>query len=335
MTEQRKHEKKVFLFMGDDGFEKSKVLSYWKSEFAKKHGEINMTEFDLSDSQTEISEVFAHIMSHPMFGEKRLVTIKGYPFGTIDKVDSRKQSFEENIENVIDQIPDTNLCVFVCGIPDKRRKSFTFFTKHCNIKNFSSDGVEVRNKIQKKLSAIMEQRDIQAGVDIVGNSISNPSVELEKLELYALENGMLNKDVVSQLVSQKSDTNVFLLLSSLLSRDVVTVSKLLQKLAISEEPLKLLGLITWQLEQMVIVKAASNEGLSENEIASKAKVKPFLLQGLKRNLQSFSWDKLTSLVKNMLELDIMTKTGGVSLQEDGTFFEELEVRLFSILHSQS
>ncbi len=335
MTEQRKHEKKVFLFMGDDSFEKTKVLSFWKSEFIKKHGEMNLAEFDLSDSRNEISEIFANLMSPPMFGEKRFIVIKGYPFTTIDKVDSKKQLFEENIENVLEQIPETSLCVFVTGIPDKRRKSHTFFVQHCDVKDFSSNSAEMRSKIQKRLSGIIEPRDVHASIELLNNAVSHPSLEIEKLELYARENGVLNKEEVLARVPQKPESDVFALLTAILAQDISAMSKLLQKLAMTEEPLKLLGLITWQLEQMILVKSASSEGLSDAEIIAKTKVKPFILHGLKRNLQAFSWRKISELVRQMLDLDIMTKTGGISLQEDGTFFEELEVRLSTILHSQS
>lgn len=334
MDQQLLEKKKIYLFTGNDAIEKNATVQFWEKEFIKKHGELNIVSFDLTTLHGDVSEIWAALMSLPMFGAMRCVIVKNFPASVGEKETPMHSFIEEHVQEIIDSMPPTNMCIFVSDAPDKRKKVWKTLVDNAEVREFSVDTLEFKKKIRQRLEGIIEQEDVMFCYEHIFFAISHPTKEIMKLETYARAHGRISKEVFLELVPLQHETNVFSFLSAIIAQNLSQASLLLDKIAQTEEPLKVLGLITWQLEQLIVVKSCMEEKMSDADICQKAKIKPFVLGPLKKQLPFFSWHMLQVLTKSFADIDIAAKSGGIDLTDKGNFFQECERMLFTSLRSQ-
>jgi len=93
-------------------------------------------------------------------------------------------------------------------------------------------------------------------------------------------------------------------------RDGQRAARLLhQLLDEGEHPLALLGMIVRQFRILIQVKELSERGLSQQDMAARLKLHPFVVKKAVRQAMNFSTEQLETIYRRLLETDVAIKTG--------------------------
>ena len=79
-----------------------------------------------------------------------------------------------------------------------------------------------------------------------------------------------------------------------------------------EPPLKILGLLVWNLRQLWQVKEGLEEGLSIDEIAGRLKSKPFSVKKISRHAAGFSGADFLRIHRAICDTDLAIKSTGAA-----------------------
>ncbi len=151
----------------------------------------------------------------------------------------------------------------------------------------------------------------------VGQQLSLLDNELEKLSLYAQDQPLSREDV-EQLVPRTLEEDVFLMVDALLEGRTEKLFRifydLMQK---KEEPLKLLGLFSYQIRLLLQVHHFHVRGYSSSQIANILGAHPYAVQRAQKHIRQKArgFDSvLIDLLQALARLDRAMKTGQTQVE---------------------
>ncbi len=243
---------------------------------------------------------------------------KGFPEGNIliltaDSVDQRKNLFKRIAESGI----------VITHIPPKYEKG-----KVISFSNAVRENMEQRGKkiTADAISALGKKTD---------NDIRTALSEIDKLVSYIGERDLIEETDIEEIAGKRSTDNAFRLNSCILEKDIKGSLDVLNDLLANNEPaLKILALIIrdfrFLLQAKILlnagilssfkpgleygsfqsglypeIKTAAQKGLFLGEIAGQH---PYVIYSAIRNSSRFSYQKLLSDLKYLLEMDISFKS---------------------------
>ena len=145
--------------------------------------------------------------------------------------------------------------------------------------------------------------------ELVGTDLRLIDQEIEKLLLYAGERP-ITRDDVRALVSRARETSIFDLVDCVGRREADQALRLLHRmLDEGEHPLYLLTMLARQVRILIQVSELGAQRLSENEIASRVKLHPYVVKKGLAQARSFTMAQLEAAHQRVLETDWAIKTG--------------------------
>ena len=302
-----------YLFHGEDEFSRSETVA----DFKKKMGdpglaELNITVFD--GRKVALGELQHACDSVPFMADRRLVIVEGL----LARLESRGQKERlERLTQYLKLLPETTRLVFVENKPIGKSNPvhrLALADERGHVKEFKPPQ-------KTKLNRWIEQRVKKRGGQIsatatetlaafVGNDLRLLDQEIEKLVIYVDGARPISQDDVRLLVSYVQEANVFEMVDALGRRDGQRAAKLLHQLLDDDEhPLRLLGMIVRQFRIMIQVKELSERGMSQQKMAARLKLHPFVVKKTVRQAMNFSMDQLETIYRRLLETDVAIKTG--------------------------
>jgi DNA polymerase-3 subunit delta len=140
-------------------------------------------------------------------------------------------------------------------------------------------------------------------VEIVGDNLAELSQELEKLALYAGEERSLTPSLVNQLTTHSRTYNIFALVEALGEPAAhKRLAALGQLLDLGEEPVRIVGMLAWQLRRLIRLK----------ESPSAQNVPQWQLKKLAQQAARFSEAALRSHLFLLHHVDLQLKTSAGS-----------------------
>jgi DNA polymerase-3 subunit delta len=226
--------------------------------------------------------------------------------------------------------------VFVSPEADGRRKFYKTLNKLAEVKRFDAlekDELEkwVMSeflKLGRKVSLAVARRLCA----IAGNDTGQIFQEINKLDLYAEGRDVTEKDL-EEVVHPNPQESIFALTDALASRDADKMLKYFRALVDAGEAIpQIFYMLVRQVRLLVMAKSVLEEGKGES-MASELKLHPFVVRGLKKQAEAFSWDKLKEMYDKLLHLDTQMKTSEIEQSVDDT--RELEAAIEEFLLSLS
>lgn len=148
-------------------------------------------------------------------------------------------------------------------------------------------------------------------VDRVGAKSGILAAELEKAAIFAGENKEIDETITAEVVGHVKLENVFALTDALKNKDAAAAVWLLRnQLDHSEEPLKILGAVSWQFRFIWEVKHYLKNKVPPAQIAEKMKAKPFVVDKALKYTGRFSYRQLRQGFENLFQADHELKTSG-------------------------
>lgn len=291
-------------------------------------GDFNYEKFDAGGAS--VAQVVNAANLLPIFAEKRLVVVTGAPWFSGNK--KRKSNEEEGQKDEKDEVepdnqdgellltylknPSPSTClVFIAGEKiDGKRKTVKAIKKTGQVIEFTAfKGMELNkwvNHIFSKNGNKITRGAIDYLIMAAGNNMSLLEQEIEKIGLFVGSSKEVTLDHVKQTVSENSTLNVFSLVDGISQKDASSaVFKLRELIQNGEIPIKIIGLIAWQIRNLLHIKSLKNKGLGENQIAADSGLNPYVVKKGLRTIGNFSTQELINDLEILLAVDVNYKTG--------------------------
>ncbi len=328
---------------------KSLYLFYGPEEFLKKYYTDAMQKILISEDlktlnlivmegKVEEKDVIEACETMPVFSERKLVIVKNSNFFKTKKKQGVREDDAEETGSTQGELPAylKNMPSHVCLVfyeqeVKKTLKLVNAINKNglvvefpaqkpaelvkWVIKGFKSYGKEIDNYTASKLVDTCEQ---------AMNDILN---EIEKLVLYVGERKAITEKDIDKICIKSVKSKIFDLTDAVAAKDTAKAFSLLDDMLVLKEPIpKIFFMIDRQLRQLLEVKLLQKEGHTSNEIASKMGMSPYIAGKLIKQASNFSVDKIKSIIKESLSLDVGIKTGQIG---DRTALELIIARFVS------
>ncbi|CAG7639651.1 putative protein YqeN [Paenibacillus solanacearum] len=145
-----------------------------------------------------------------------------------------------------------------------------------------------------------------------GTSLQALVKEIEKCALFVGKGGTLTIPDLEQLVTRSIEQNIFQLIECIvqvrLEQAFTMLAELLRR---KEEPIKIVALIARQIRIMFQVKDLSQQGYSQQQMASQLGIHPYAVKIAAGQAERFEAKRLGQLLQQLADLDYQMKSGKI------------------------
>ena len=135
-------------------------------------------------------------------------------------------------------------------------------------------------------------------LDRCGDDMGHLVTEMEKLSAYAAGRDIFPEDVAA-ITSVTAQNRVFEMLDCMLRRQPkAALERYADLMALREPPMRILYLMTQQVNRLLQVKEMDRAGLRQDAIAQAAGLRPFAVRQYLRQAASFTGDELKAALEN-------------------------------------
>ena len=273
-------------------------------DFVAEHTDMAVERLD--GDEADAARMRESVSSLPFLTARKLVVL--YEPG-------KQKAFAENIDAVLKDVAETTDLVIVEPKLDKRLAYYKTLKKATDFREFGDlDAAGLARWAEsyaKALDASLAPENARFLIDRVGPNQQLLKQELDKLIAYEPQ---ITKATIELLTEPTPQSTVFELLDAAFAGNTKRAMALYhEQRALKVEPQAIIAMLAWQLHVLALVKTA--EKRSADIIAREAKINPFVVrksQSLARNL---SLERLKSMLKELLELDVRLKTVTVEPDE--------------------
>lgn len=259
-------------------------------------------------------------LTMPFLADKRVILVEDSDFF---------KKGNESIEELLEQIPDTTIIVFVENNIDKRCKLYKLVSKLGTVCNFDTPDektllVWVKSLFSKENIKI-DDAAVYRLVEGVGMDMNNLYNEVEKLKCYCIESGHVTADIVDHLCISQVEGKIFEMMDALSQRNKKKTMDLYDDLLLLREPMmRILFLINRQFNILIKVKLGLSNGTETSRLASLLKIPPFAIKKYVAQCKGYTYEQLLRCVNLCQDADTNIKTG---VQRDTVAVEMLILNL--------
>lgn len=294
----------VITLTGDNAFERLAEQQRLVDGFVSEYGDLALERLDGEEASFE--RIQEALQSLPFLAGKKLVVLRSP--GT-DK------QFAENVERLLNEVPETTDVVIIEPKLDKRGTYFKFLKKSTDFREFVLPDSRVLPQWLVKLAdeqgGTLSTADARFLVERVGANPQLLASELEKLLLY---DSKITRASIELLTEPTPQSKIFDLLDAAFAGHTKIVLNLYgEQRALKVEPQQIIAMLAWQLHVLAIIKTAGDRG--PQTIASEARINPYVVQKSQNVGRQLSLTDLKKLVKDLLTLDTRLKRESIDADE--------------------
>lgn len=288
----------IFLY-GQDSYRINRKLKEIISGYnAKNQSGFNLVNLDLSENKIE--DLFDAIKSKSLIQEKKLIIAKNI---FRDK-DQSEVILDFLKHQNIGQENDLILVLVHLGDYLKNKLFDHLIKTPIQSQNFKLlNNYEIKDWIKRFLDSFEIGFTGEALDYLISNCNSDLwriDGEIRKIADYKIK-GVVSKSQIEELLIPSAEYNIFELTDALANKDKKrALSALYKALENGENPTELLGLLAWQVRNLLVFKNSTN--------ISDLKLHPFVLGKIKKSAKNFSVDGLNVVLSKIIDLDLAFKT---------------------------
>lgn len=319
-----------YLFYGREEYLMDKAVEKIKEKYITNS--IGAMNFDkINGKEIELKDLVNICETLPFMSEKRIVVIDN-----IGSFISNLGNKQDKLYDYLDTLADFLILVFLDRDEEikKNMKIYKYFNKTKNVVDFSKlegryldkfieDLVKKNNKkISQGNIAYFTQKSSYNSRNI---DISLFELENELLKVINFSKGEITRDDIDEVLVDNQDINIFDLLTQIVNLNTDKALDLLDEMYMKNEPIQRIHyMITRQTRMMLSYKVYEKKGYSPSMIQSKMKVGNFEFRKFKNESMRFTIQKLSYIMKELLEMDKKLKT---SLIDDKLAMEMFIVKI--------
>ncbi len=289
----------IFLY-GQNSYGASKKLVELKRGYeAKNPNGFNSFAFDFSEKKPE--EFFEAARAGSLVSEKKLIVLKNvFSAGEEAVLKFLKSQKLAEREDVI-------LIIAEFGEPSAKNKLFNYLVKKpCQSQNFKPlKNYEIKEwakKLAASFGAVFTGEALDFLIAGCGGDLWRIDSEIRKIADFS-GGKIIGKPQVEEIVVLNGDYKIFALTDALAKKDRKKALENLHKaLENGEKPAELLGLLAWQIRNLLRFK-------SDPENAADLKLHPFVLEKTREAAKFYELKELRGILAEIIKLDLDFKTG--------------------------
>lgn len=294
----------IITLTGDNSFLLNKELVKLAANFEKNHGDLAIQRIDAAEA--EYDKIYESLTALPFLVEKKLTIIYN---------PSDCKELVENLEKLLNEVPETNEVIFFEPKFDKRQAHYKLLHKKTELREFKSiDTANLSNWVvdyAKDQDAKISTTDARYLLDRIGSNQMLLANEIDKLALYSSD---INKDVINLLTEPSLQSTTFELLEAAFAKKPQKTIKLYKQQRLQKvEPQVIIGLLSWQLNAMAVVVSAGSR--SNHEIAERSKLKPYTISKTQSITRNMNLGSVANLINKLADIDKKSKTQNYNLDE--------------------
>ena len=295
--------KQAYLLYGEESYLIRQYRDKLVKAMVQPEDTMNFSRFEGADiNQKEIIDLAETL---PFFAERRLILIEDSGLF--------KKSAEE-LADYMDSVPDTTYFIFVEQEVDRKTKMYKAVKKLGNAVEFVRQTDEtlarwVEGRIRKNGKNITRDA-YNLFVTKTGSDMENMDKKLEKLLCYTLDKDYIDVADVEAVTTEQTENKVFDMVDAVANHQQKKAFDLYYDLLALKEPaMRILYLITNQFQRLIVVKAMTNQGFGNKDIASKAGCPEWAVKKYQSQCRAFSMDQLKQAVRDGVGYEEAVKTG--------------------------
>jgi DNA polymerase-3 subunit delta len=272
--------------------------------FVNEHGDLALERLD--GEEAELARIQEALTSLPFLASKKLVLLR--------RASANKQ-FIEQAEQLLGDVPETTDVIIVEPKLDKRSSYYKFLQKKTEFKEFKE--LDLNGLAQWLVQKAREQggslsaSDARYLVERVGLNQALVGNELAKLILY---NPKVTRETIDLLTEATPQSTIFQLLEAAFAGHTGTVLHLYdEQRAQKVEPQQIIAMLSWQLHVLALIKTGGER--SAQQIASEAKISPYVVQKSQSIARKLELAELKKLIQDLLTIDTRLKRESIDADE--------------------
>lgn len=303
----------VYLVLGTQQVLQQEAVDQFLTLIPQEQQVMNVGRYDME--VTPIASALDDAMSAPFFGERRLVLVNKPTFLTNER---GKAKVDHDLASLLDYLhhpePSTVL-VFLAPYEklDGRKKVVKELKKVAVTVNAAPlDERQARQQVLDQLGAAGFKIDPPALDELVQRTNADYGLmvaNLAKLKILAYQDKQITVGMVSALVPQSLDENIFDLVTAVLRRNQVKSLSLYQQLLSGQrQPLQINAVLVSQFRLLIQLKVLAHRGLSQGSMASQLNVHPYRVKLGLRTVRQFSLRALENAYLGLINIERDLKT---------------------------
>lgn len=313
--------KKSYLLFGEERYLIRQYRDKLRKALVPEGDTMNFTSFEGDDINPK--EVIDLAETLPFFAERRVILI--------EKSGLFKKGGDD-LADYLPEAPDSTLFLFVEEEVDKRSRLYKAASKAGSVIAFGGQTDEtlakwVGNRVRREGKNIT-QGAYELFVSKTGNDMENIDKELEKLICYCMDREVITPEDVEAVTTEQITSRIFTMIDAIADHQQKKALDLYYDLlALKEPPMRILFNMMRQFQSMLIVKAMSNQGFSNKDIAAKAGCPEWAVRNkYLRQCRSFSIEQIKEALSEGVAYEEAVKTGQMN--------DQMAVELLIVKYSQ-
>ncbi len=227
-------------------------------------------------------------------------------------------SSSEAWAKMITELPETTVMIFVEEKVDKRNKLYKTVKEQGYIAELKRpDDRELTRWVggmAKRAGKNITVGACEVFVERTGESMENMRMEFQKVLSYVGDRGEIYPADVEAITTEQISNQIFRMMDAMAEgKETVALNLYYDLLALKEPSMRILFLMSRQINQLMQVRELVGSGMSRDSIASRCKIPTFAAGKLINQARAFSIEQLHSYVALCVSAEQGIKTG--ELQE--------------------
>ncbi|NIA06804.1 MAG: DNA polymerase III subunit delta [Actinobacteria bacterium] len=258
--------------------------------------------------QSNIAEVLDELRTLPFLGSRRLVEIH--------EAEEFVSKYRQTLEEYLASPSNTAVLVLVLEkpLPGNQRLA-KLINKIGQCYNLSpAKGQDIPYSLARmakdRYSKTLQPDTARAMQELVGESLSRLTEELEKLSLYVGDRPTITVEDVEDLVGENRQLSAFEMIDALIKQDTGQAMALLERVLSQDRSAEytIIGLLAWHIRRLRKAKVLVDQGLSEEQVCRQVKVWYRKREFMQLVRQSTA-ESLRLACKKLTQADRAIKTG--------------------------
>lgn len=279
----------ILLLTGDNDFEISRHLDILRANF---DGRVDVA--DGGDSSVDFDSL---ILDRSLFDPKRMIIIKNL---------SENTAAWSKLPTILPRVDDDTSVILVEPKPDKRTKAFkdisALAVTKTLVKYTDRDVNAVIKWLEGEAKAVGVALSSQQARYLVNRAGVNQWDLFHALEKLSLVDN-ITEESIDQLVEISPVENIFQIFETALRGESARLKKMVDTIALTEDPFKTLGLISQQAFLMLAINAAS----PKDNVARDFEANPYMISKLQTLASRLSKSQLKKIVTYLNDCDLQMK----------------------------
>lgn len=275
----------------------------------------NVSKFDSKDA--DLTEILASAETLPVMSEYRMIIIGDQT----DLFNIKDEKLSERFLTYFKNPSPSTVLIILSEKPDKRRKFYKSLSKSAKVVDFSklnyqelSRWVQARLK-KDKISITPKALDlfIERTHYLDNDSVDILTIDnyLKQLKDYSGKEG-ISEEIVRDVIPESVEDNVFKMVDMAVSGKLKGIPEILEYFwEHNESPIRLFGLVLYQLRNLTQINLLLRQGVAQNAMASKTGLAPFVIRKTVPMARRFQSRRLLNLFREAADLDFKIKTGQI------------------------